>query len=471
MTYTKTVFYKYVLCLYAISLLSCNSDNNPQETPINDTPVDSPTTGDTPDEDRFTGELDWVKTFGGTNEDNALSVVKSSDGGYAIAGYTQSTDGDIKDKTATDSDFWLLKVSPDGNLDWNKTYGGSGDDRAEKIIQTSDGGYAMVGYSRSNDKDVALNAGLQDYWIIKVNATGDIMWEKSFGFAGIDRAYSIIQTHDDGYFITGFLDVTASEGAGNDDAKKRTKSTTKHGVGEFWGIKLNANGDKEWRRFFGGSNNDRSYDVIQTADHNFIMIGSSESVDFDISNSKGSYDFWVVKVDQNGTKIWEKSFGGDEIDVAYAITATEDGKYIVIGDSRSYNGNVTTPKGNADLWMIQIDDNGQLIWEKSIGGSEFDTGRAIHKMNDGRFIITGNSRSNDVDMSKNLGQSDLLTLIINQNGELQWSTTTGGTNAEFGQGCIETTDHKIIVVGSSESNDIDISKNMGSKDVLVVKYK
>ncbi len=412
-------------------------------------------------------EVEWVKTFGGSNEDNILSVVEATDGGYVLAGYTQSIDGDITDKTDPNGDFWVLKVSADGEVVWSRTYGGTSDDRAEKIINTSDGGYAVVGYNRSMDEDATVNQGLQDYWIIKIDAAGAIQWQKSFGFAGIDRAFSLIQTREGGYFITGFLDVTASDGGGNDDKS----FTAKHGVGEFWGIKLDATGEREWRRFYGGTNNDRSYDAVQTEDGGFIMVGSSESEDFDITDSKGSYDFWIVKVNAEGTKLWQKSYGGTEIDIAYAIEATGDGKYVIIGDSRSINGDISDAKGNADMWIIQIDELGNLLWQKSIGGTAFDTGRGIRKMKDGGFIITGNSRSNDMDIKENKGQSDVWNITVDPTGDITWNTTIGGSSSEFGEDCIETTDKKIIVVGNSESNDFDVPENKGSKDAIIIKYK
>ncbi len=456
MNHSKSLFYTSIILIAMFGLNACSSDDSDGTTPT------------VPPVDQFQGTIEWVKTFGGTNEDNALSVVEATDGGYVLAGYTQSIDGDITDKTATDSDYWVLKLSANGEIIWTKTYGGSGDDRAEKIIKTNDGGYAIVGYSRSADEDVTLNEGLQDYWIVKIDASGDIQWQKSFGFSGIDRAFSLVQTQDDGYFITGFLDVTASGGEGNDN---RSKSSVKHGVGEFWGIKLDASGEKEWRRFFGGTNNDRSYDTLQTEDGGFIMIGSSESIDFDITNSKGSYDFWAVKVNSEGTKLWQKSFGGSEIDVAYAIATTGNGKFVIVGDSRSADGDITGDRGNADLWMIQIDGNGNMIWQKSLGGTAFDTGRGIHKTQNGGFIITGNSRSNDLDVSENKGQSDIWNIMIDNNGDVMWKSTAGGSEAEFGEGCIETSDQKIVVVGNSESMDFDVPDNKGSKDVIIIKYK
>lgn len=447
-------YYFFLLTAFVVSFLSCGNDDSGSE------PSPNPT--------NFEGNIDWIKTFGGSQEDNALSVVMANDGGYVFAGYSQSVDGDITDKDATDSDFWVVKLTSEGTISWSKTYGGSADDRAEKIITTNDGGYAVVGYSRSNDGDASKNEGLQDYWIIKIDATGNLQWEQSFGFGGIDRGFSLVQTSDNGYFVTGFLDVTASDGGGNDDAK----SFTKHGVGEFWGIKLDASGNMEWRRYFGGTNNDRSYDVITTPDDAFLMIGSSESDDFDITNPKGSYDYWIVKVNNNGEKIWEKNFGGTEIDVAYGIAATDDGNYIIIGDSRSEDVDIDNFRGNADLWMIKIAEDGNLIWKKSFGGTEFDTGRGICKTNNNTFIITGNTRSNDVDLIENKGQSDALTLIINKDGEVLWKTTHGGSAAEFATGCVQAPDGEIIIVGSSESSDGDIpNPNKGIKDALIIKYK
>lgn len=245
----------------------------------------------------------------------------------------------------------------------------------------------------------------------------------------------------------------------------------KHGVGEFWGIKLDASGNKEWRRYFGGTNNDRSYDTVQTEDGGFLMIGSSESDDFDITAPNGSYDFWVVKINAEGTKVWEKSFGGSEIDVGYAIATSGDGKYIIVGDSRSSDGDISNAKGNADLWMIQIDDNGNLIWEKSLGGTEFDTARGIYATQEGGFIITGNSRSNNGDVDENQGQSDIWNILIDSTGDVIWKSTIGGSLAEFAVGCTETQDKKILIVGSTESNDIDVPNNQGNKDIIIIKYK
>jgi len=436
-----------------ILLFSCNKNEN--EIPIDDTP-------DVP----FTGELDWAKNFGGSNEDDAVSMVVTPDGGYAIAGFTLSTDGDIIDKTTTDADFWVVKLNADGTKLWSKTFGGSNDDRATRIINTNDGGFAVTGFTRSTDGDVSVNNGFYDYWLLKLDASGALQWEKTYGFEGNDQAQSVIQTSDGGFFITGFLDVSASGGQGNDFTRE-----TLHGVGEFWGVKTNALGEIEWRRFFGGTNNDRSYEVVEANDGGFLMIGNSESNDFDITDPKGSYDFWAVKISATGDLLWAKNYGGSEIEIAYAMTKTSDGNYLIVGDTRSSDKDVTNPKGNADVWTIKINDSGTLIWQKTFGGSQFDTARSVSEFTDGNLLITGSSRSEDQDVSANYGMSDFWTIITDSNGNKIFEKNYGGSNLEFGNASVITTNGKIVIAGSAISNDFDVPENKGAKDALLIKLK
>mgnify|MGYP003642822594 CR=1 FL=1 len=411
-------------------------------------------------------EVELVKTYGGSGIDEAVSVVEAADGNYMILGTTRSSDGDITDRAGNDSDFWLLKVSKIGDILWSKTYGGSDDENASSITKTNDGGFLLSGYTSSNDGDVSHNAGFQDYWVVKVDAAGTIVWEKNFGFSGSDQASKAFQTSDGGYFITGYFDVSASGGAGNDFQRG-----TKHGVGEYWGIKLKSDGTTSWRRYFGGSNNDRSYDALETADGGFLMTGTSESEDFDKTDFKGSYDYWAVRVSATGDLLWTKSFGGDEIDNSYASLKTNDGNYLMVGDSRSTDQDVTSPRGNADAWLVKFDDNGNKIWQRSFGGSQFDTAQSAIQRTNGDYIISGHSRSADGDLLENQGLNDVWIFIIDSNGNLKTQNSIGGTNIDYASEAIETTDNKIVVVGNSESNDIDIPLNQGTKDVLMITLK
>lgn len=340
------------------------------------------------------------------------------------AGYTQSIDGDIETtKNIIQYDFWILKFDSNDNLIWQKTYGGSKDDKASKIIKTKDNGFAIVGYGKSDDGDVNTNEGFDDVWVLKLDNNGTIVWKKTTGFSGADQGFSIIQTSDGGYFVGSILDVTASGGLGN------SKQAAKHAGGDYWGVKLNINGDIEWRKYFGGTNTDTCYDVAEAAD-GYLLIGSSDSNDVDIKNNKGSYDFWVVKINKSGNLLWEKSFGGTEIDEARAITKTNDGNFIIVGDTRSSNQDISQNNGGADLWGVKITSQGALLWQKNYGGSSFDVGRSIKKTLNGDFLISGSSRSADNNFI-NKGQNDALIMKIDTDGNLLWQKTVGGTKQIF----------------------------------------
>lgn len=414
----------------------------------------------------FNGEIEWAKTFGGSREDDANSIVQTPDGGYAIVGFTMSNDGDITDKTTTDADVWVFKLNSEGELQWSKTYGGSADDRGTKIINTTDGGFAVIGYTRSNDGDVSYNNGFYDFWLLKLDASGNLLWENTFGFSGNDQGQSLLQTADDGYFLTGFMDFDGRAAQNPNNHK-----STRHGVGEFWAVKTDQNGNEKWSHYYGGTDNDRAYDVVQTPDGGFMMVGNSESDDFDITNPLGSYDYWVVKIDSSGNLLWQKNYGGSGIEIAYSITRTIDGNYLVLGDTRSTDQQVTNPRGNADAWLIKINENGDLLWQKSYGGSQFDTGRSITEKPDGNLIVFGASRSSDQDVSNNYGQSDFWLVLANANGNLIFEKNYGGSATDFGNDAIFTSTGQIVMAGSSESSDFDVPNNQGGKDVLIIKLK
>lgn len=409
-------------------------------------------------------KTEFISTYGGSKNESALSIIRTTDAGYAILGFTQSNNGDVKNKTNESFDYWLLKFDANSTLQWQKNYGGTDDDRGSSIIQTLDGGYAILGYTKSNDGDITQNAGAHDFWILKLDSTGNIIWQKTFGFAGSDKGISLIQSQDNGYLITGVLDVTASGGMGN--SKSFVK---KHAGGDYWAIKLNADGEKQWSKFYGGTFTDTPYDGIQTEDNGFILVGSSDSNDVDIKNNKGSYDFWVIKISETGTLVWEKSFGGSEIDEARAITKTNDGNYLIVGDTRSSDLDVSTNHGAADFWIIKISPDGVLLWEKTFGGSHFDAARSVTKTQDGGFVICGSSRSANGNLSTNHGQNDAWVIKIDNNANLEWQKSIGGPDVDLANDAIQLNDKSVIVVGESSSSNIDVPENKGFSDVLIFK--
>ncbi|WP_222982829.1 hypothetical protein [Flagellimonas meishanensis] len=442
-----------LLFILGIVLVSCSSDDNAPNLI---------------EELVISGAVEWVKNFGGSGEESAQSIIQTTDGGFAVLGYTNSTDGDLTGKMLAVNDYWLLKLDADGNLQWNKTYGGSKDDRGQSVIQAADGGYAIVGYAMSDDGDGSNNEGFHDNWILRLDGLGNVLWEQSFGFSGHDHSYDVIQTDDGGFFFAGFLDVTQSNGEGNFG---KGAYLTRHGVGEFWGTKLHADGSLQWRRYFGGTNNDRAHGVVQADDGGFVMAGFSESDDFDISNTKGSYDFWVVKVDKNGTMLWERSYGGTGIEIAYDIAKTHDGGYAIVGNTFSTDTDVSKNNGESDLWLIKIDDSGALLWEKTFGGSGFEAGHGVRTTAAGGFAIAGNSKSSDGDATQNLGENDLWLLKTDSEGNLVHQQSFGGSQLDFGFDVLETEDGGLVLVGEMGSEDFLDLDLKGMTDLVVIKIK
>lgn len=416
----------------------------------------------------FKGELDWIKNFGGNQDDSAQAIIKTNDGGYAIIGYTGSINGDVLTKNEEENDYWLLKLDKDFNLKWNKTYGGSKDDIGQSLAQTRDGGYILTGYAMSSDGDATNNEGFHDNWILKLDAQGILEWESSYGFSGHDHSYDILEATQGGYFFTGFLDITSARADGNTE---KGNSVTSHGVGEFWGTKIDEEGSVQWRGYFGGTNNDRAHSVVQTNDGGFVMAGFTESDDFDISNTNGSYEFWVVKVDSFGNLLWEQSYGGEGIEVSYDIAKTVDNGFVVVGNTFSTNGDILLNHGESDMWMIKLDEDGNLIWEQTYGGSQFDLAQAVVQSKDGGFLIVGNTKSDDKNSTINYGENDIWVVKTNAFGNLVWQKSFGGSGLDFGYDLLENADGSIIVVGESSSTDFQALTSKGKSDLILLKIK
>ncbi len=411
-------------------------------------------------------EVQKVVTLGGSKNESAQSIVATPDGGYAVLGFTQSMDGDVLSKTDNSYDFWLLKFDVNGEQEWQKVYGGIDDDRGQDVITTTDGGYAITGSSKSIDGDVSENAGLNDFWVVKINDLGIIEWETSLGHSGTDKCFSILQTQDNGFLVSGVIDISSLEldGCGSSSANR-------HAGGDYWIIKLDAFGTLLWSKSYGGSFSDTAYSAVETQTGDFIIVGSSDSEDVDISNNKGSYDFWVLKLSSSGNMLWEKSFGGSEIDRARDVALTSDGNFLITGDSRSSNNDLTNNYGVSDIWIIKIDPNGELIWEKSFGGSNFDGVQAISIAENDSFLISGNSRSSDIDLVQNKGNNDAWIFSINFHGIIQWQTNLGGSNIDLFMDVVELENGSVVAVGNTNSNDYDILENKGFSDILLIQIK
>lgn len=444
-----------ILLILLISFIIINCSND-------DTNTDSVT-----DNNIIIGTLDKINTYGGSNNDSAQAIKTTQDGGYIVLGYTLSNDQDITDKEGEDADLYLLKYNELNELQWSKTFGGTGDDRGYDLIENQDGSLAILGYSTSNDVDATNNEGDKDYWVLKLSSTGAIIWQKSFGYSGEDFGTSIIKSSEGGYVLVGELDVVGSNGEG--DTTKTTNS--RHAGGNYWIIKITEDGMLEWSKQFGGSFSETPKDVIQTDDGGYIIVGESDSNDLDITNNRGFYDFWVIKISNTGVLEWQKSFGGTNIDNGFSIVKTDDGNYLIAGATKSSDTDVSSNKGVTDIWLVKISPSGDLISEKSIGGSNFDTAEKIINTADGGYLIAASSRSEDGDVSQNQGQIDGWIIKLNENQDVIWQISTGGSQFDYIYDITELSNGSIIAVGDTFSNDGAIEENKGLSDILAIIIK
>ncbi len=395
--------------------------------------------------------IEWQNTIGGSDGDFMSSMEPTADGGYILGGFSSSNaSGDKTENSNGGTDIWIVKIDATGNIQWQNTIGGSGDDYGLTTKPTSDGGYIVMGASDSNisgDKTENSRGGL-DYWILKLDSSGSITWQHTYGGAQPDFEAFGEQTSDGGYIVGGYSDSNISG----------DKTDPSNGQRDFWILKLDNNGDIVWQNSIGGSMVDEVLMTHQTTDGGYIIGGFSDSpVSGDKSEpSEGMRDYWIVKLDTNGSIQWENTIGGDQNDLVRDIIQTNDGGYLVGGYSKS---NISGDKsensqGDFDYWIVKLDTNGVLVWENTIGGSEIDYPRDVIQLTDGTYMVAGWSNSNisgDKTIDSN-GGYDYWLVKLNSAGTLISQNSIGGSGDESGTYIYQLADGNFIMGCSSDSN-------------------
>ncbi len=406
--------------------------------------------------------IEWQRCLGGSMDfDFGTAIRPVLDGGFILSGITMSNDGDVSGNHGS-QDCWVVKLSPSGVLEWQKALGGSSPDAASDIQVTADGGFLIAGNASSNDGDVTGNHGVNDFWVVKLNAIGNLIWQKSFGGISYDEGIDIELTLDGGFIMSGNTSSNDGDVTGN------------HGNFDFWIIKVDALGKIVWQKTLGGSVFDDLRSLESTPDGGFIVAGSTKSNDGDVSGNHGESDIWVVKMDSLGSIIWQKTFGGSNDDMGYSIQPTLDNGFILTGNTLSNDGDVIDNNGATDTWVVKLDALGNLIWQKTFGGSDDDEAFSIQLTSDGGFIIAGSSSSLDGDLLgiQSHGESDVWVFKLGNSGNLIWQSRFGGSGHESAADIQMTLDGDIILVGSTTSNDGDVSGNHGGfNDIWAVKLQ
>lgn len=418
--------------------------------------------------------IQWQNTIGGNDTDWVDFIELTNDGNYISGGYSHSDiSGDKTENSRGQGDYWILKIDDiSGTILWQKTIGGNNFDHLTSAKQTKDGGYILGGYSSSgiSGEKTQNSRGSDDYWVVKLDANRNIVWDKTYGGTGTDRLTSIIETADGGYLMGGSSDSNIS-GEKNENSR---------GEIDMWLIKIDASGTIVWQKTFGGSKSDWIQSIIQNTNNDYLLAGSSHS---DISgdktqNSKGVGDYWVLKIDASGTIVWQKTIGGNNGDYAKSIVATSDGNYIIGGDSfsnASGDKNQNTIANSNDIWLIKINDSGQLLWQKDIGGNSTDIFDNMRLTTDNGLIL-GTMSYSDISGSKteaSRGDRDYWIIKLDSNGILEWDKTLGGDNLDQTQSIVQAKDGGFVTVGWSRSNiSGDKTENKsGLQDFWVVKIK
>lgn len=354
------------------------------------------------------------------------------------------------------SHFFVFAQAP--ATEWQKCFGGSGSETGQSILQTADGGYIVVGYTTgSNDGDVAGNLGFNDGWIVKISSLGVLQWQKTLGGTFDDVINCIQQTSDGGYIVVGT--TTSSE----------INLSGINGDGDIMVIKLSSLGVQQWRRVYGGSSNEQGQSIVQNTDGSYVIAGKTSSNNGNVTGNNGGDDGWVIKISSIGNLEWQKTFGGSNNDLLADIKKTNDGGYIMVGNTRSNIGTTIINQGNIDFWVIKISSNGILNWQKSFGGNEFDFAYSVEKTSDGGYIVIGGTFSNNGDVPSNQGSGDAWIIKLSILGNVEWQKTIGGTQMDLGYGIQQTTDGGFIAVGSSQSSNGDFNFNQGNGDFFAAK--
>jgi hypothetical protein len=353
----------------------------------------------------------WTRTYGGTDLEWGSSISQTSDGGYIIAGNTESFGAGMED-------YYLLKINSNGDTIWTKTYGGTGSDYGAAVLQASDQGFVMTGWTYS------FGMGESDVWLVKTDTIGNIEWTKTYGGTEHEMAHSMQKTYDNCYVITGASGEWFSR--------------------DVYLIKIDTLGDTLWTRRYGGTGIDIARFVQQNSDSGYIIVGSSESF------GAGSSDLYLLRTNQLGDTLWTRTFGSADYDIGTAVMQTSEGGFLAAGFAE-------TPTGYTDIYLVKIDENGDSIWTKSYGAQYYDFCNAIISLNNDEFVIAGGSELS------NPPWGDFYLAKIDSIGNVIWENTYGGDSIDEAFAVQATFDGGYILVGYTESF------GGGSYDIYVVK--
>jgi len=345
----------------------------------------------------------------------------------------------------------FFKMSEDLSYDFYGSITSGGE--ASDVQHTLDGGYIIVGYTSQTFWTTDIYGG-KDIQIAKLDSLGNFQWQKIIGGSNDDIANSVQQTIDGGYIVAGYSSSNDFDISGN------------HGNNDCTIVKLNGNGNIEWQKCIGGVGNEIAYNIKETNDGGYIVVGKSNSNDGFLVNNNGGYEFLIVKLDSLGNTQWVKSIGGSNDEIAYSVQQTIDGGYIIAGQTNSEDFDIQGNHGGIDCFIVKLNENGNTEWQRCIGGTSEDVANSIQQTQDFGFIIGGYTSSNNYDISGNHGGKDFLYLKLDSNGNIIKQKCAGNIRDDMAYSVNQTVDGGVILAG-----DINYNFNSaGFSSYCILKY-
>jgi hypothetical protein len=405
--------------------------------------------------------FDWQQSLGGTSYDAATKIFVADDGGYILVGTTNSNNGNVSGNHGL-SDVWVVKLDAAGNLLWQECLGGNKVDAAVSAVQLTSGKIFVLATTNSNNGNVTNNHGgntnTSDVWLVALSSGGSLLWQKTFGGTSFDAAHALIKTSDDNLLIG------ASTQSSNGDI------SVNHGGEDFWLIKVDTLGGMIWQKSLGGTGTDICNAVTETID-GYIAAGSSSSNNCDVSVNRGGTDYWIVKTDLAGNLVWEKTYGGSSNESAFSALTNAAGNFVISGYTSSTDSDIIENHGSSEFWLLELDADGNKIMQSTFGGSNSDLAFSVVNADADGYLLAGTTTSNDFDLQNAQlhGNEDCWLMKTDQAGNVIWSRAYGGSNSDRALSVLQTNDGGYIMAGYSQSNNGQVSGNHGGNDLWVAK--
>ena len=373
-------------------------------------------------------EITWQQCYGTITDDFTFGIVKTENG-YMFAIGVESGDGLTNYHGSFD--IWLVNTDTIGNIIWEKCYGGSSAELPYKLIKKSEDEYFIFGHTGSTDGDVQSgNNGWSDLWAVKINAEGDIIWEKTYGCIGHDNTRDMILTPDGGFVMIDRI------GIGGGDV------THFYGVGDCWMAKCDSLGNIEWEKTLGNDGLDNCVSLTINSSGNIMMIGGAQKHGglVECYPDGGYSDVWIVELDMQGNILAQYCYGGSSYDLGFMILELDEG-YVFMGVTYSNDGDVSglhgppggPPYGWGDIWVVRLNEQMEIIWQKCIGGYDEENPHYITQTEDGGFVLFGTTYSNNGDVSGNPsypGNPAIWVVKLDSQGNIKWQKVYGGVGHE-----------------------------------------